>query len=151
MPTFITYASYSHAGIKGLVSEPTDRTAAIKALIEKAGGKLIAAYMTTGSHDIMIIAEAPEGSDAVAASMAASASGHLANVETVRAWSLPEFKAIAEKAKTWLWDSSLLVLKLALEIQSALTCRLWHRTNWSGLLMSVDRGNRKWPVEKLRF
>ena len=99
MPTFITYASYSHAGIKGLVSEPTDRTAAIKALIEKAGGKLIAAYMTTGSHDIVIIAEAPEGSDAVAAGMAASASGHLANVETVRAWSLPEFKAIAEKAK----------------------------------------------------
>ena len=99
MPTFITYASYSHAGIKGLVSEPADRTAAIKGLIEKAGGKLIAAYMTTGSHDIVIIAEAPEGSDAVAASMAASASGHLANMETVRAWSLPEFKAIAEKAK----------------------------------------------------
>src|SRR4051812_4988296 len=37
MPTFITYASYSHAGIKGLVSEPADRTAAIKGLIEKAG------------------------------------------------------------------------------------------------------------------
>ena len=44
MPTFITYASYSHAGIKGLVSEPSDRTAAIKGLIEKAGGKLIAAH-----------------------------------------------------------------------------------------------------------
>ena len=72
MPTFITYASYSHAGIKGLVSEPADRTAAIKGLIEKAGGKLIAAYMTTGSHDIVIIAEAPEGADA--AMLAATAS-----------------------------------------------------------------------------
>ena len=98
MATFITYSSYSHAGIKGLVSEPQDRTAAIKGLIEKAGGKLIAAYMTTGTHDIVIIAEAPDGSDAVAASMAAAASGHLAKVETVRAWTLAEFKAIQEKA-----------------------------------------------------
>jgi uncharacterized protein with GYD domain len=98
MATFITYSSYSHAGIKGLVGSPQDRTAAIKGLIEKAGGKLIAAYMTTGAHDIVIIAEAPDGSDAVAASMAAAASGHLAKTETVRAWSLPEFKSIAEKA-----------------------------------------------------
>lgn len=98
MPTFITYASYSHAGVKGIVSEPTDRTAAIKGLIEKAGGKLIAAYMTTGTNDIVIIAEIADGSDAIAAGMAAAASGHLAKVETVRAWTLAEFKDIAEKA-----------------------------------------------------
>lgn len=99
MPTFITYASYSHAGIKGLVSEPTDRTAVIKGLIEKAGGKLIAAYMTTGTNDVVIIAETPEGSDAIAVGMAAAASGAVAKLETVRAWTLPEFKAVAEKAK----------------------------------------------------
>lgn len=99
MPTFITYASYSAAGIKGLVSDPTDRTEAIKGLIERAGGKLIAAYVTTGTNDVVIIAEAADGSDAVAANMAAAAGGHLGKVETVRAWSLAEFKAIAEKAK----------------------------------------------------
>ena len=98
MPTFITYASYSHAGVKGIVSEPTDRTAAIKGLIEKAGGKLIAAYMTTGTNDLVIISEAPDGSDVIAGGMAAAANGQLAKVETVRAWTLPEFKAIAEKA-----------------------------------------------------
>jgi len=98
MPTFITYASYSHAGIKGLVNKPTDRTAVIKGLIEKAGGKLIAAYMTTGTNDVVIITEAPDGSDAIAVGMAAAASGAVAKIETVRAWSLPEFKAIAEKA-----------------------------------------------------
>ena len=54
MPLFITYASYSHTAIKGMVSEPTDRTAAINGLVEKAGGKLMAAYMTTGSNDIVI-------------------------------------------------------------------------------------------------
>jgi uncharacterized protein with GYD domain len=98
MPTFITYSSYSHAGIKGMVSEPADRTEAVKALVEKAGGKLVAAYMTTGTNDVVIITEFPDGSDAVAVNMAAAASGALAKVETVRAWTFPEFKGIAEKA-----------------------------------------------------
>jgi uncharacterized protein with GYD domain len=91
MPTFITYASYSQAGIKGLVSEPSDRTAAVKGLVEKAGGKLIAAYMTTGSNDIVLVTEVPDGTDAIAAGMAAAASGALAKVETVRAFTLAEF------------------------------------------------------------
>lgn len=98
MPMFITYASYSQTAVKGMISQPGDRTAAIKDLIEKAGGKLIAAYMTTGTNDIVIISEAPDGADVVAGGMAAAASGALAKVETVRAWSLPEFAKIMEKA-----------------------------------------------------
>jgi hypothetical protein len=50
----------------------------VKAPIEAAGGKLIAAYMTTGANGVVIIAEAPDGSDAIAAGMAAAASGTLA-------------------------------------------------------------------------
>ena len=65
---------------------------------EGAGGKLIAAYMTTGTNDIVVIAEVADGSDAVAAGMAAAASGAFSKLETVRAWTLPEFKGIAEKA-----------------------------------------------------
>jgi hypothetical protein len=35
MPTFITYASYSHSGLKGLVDKPSDRTDVIKGLVAK--------------------------------------------------------------------------------------------------------------------
>lgn len=98
MPMFITYASYSHSGIKGLVDKPSDRSGTIKALIEKAGGKLIALYMTTGSNDVVLVSELAEGSDAVAVGMAVAASGSLSKIETVRAWTPGEFKAIAEKA-----------------------------------------------------
>jgi|SRR5690242_2674292 uncharacterized protein with GYD domain len=98
MPTFITYASYSHAGVKGIVDKPEDRTEAIKSVIEKAGGKLIAAYMTSGPNDIVLVTEVADGSDAVAVGMAAAASGAVAKIETVRAWTLAEFKGIAEKA-----------------------------------------------------
>jgi uncharacterized protein with GYD domain len=95
---FISYVSYSNAGIKGMVDKPTDRTAAISAVVEKAGGKLQGAFMTTGQHDAVIVAELPDGSDAVAIGMAAAASGAIAKIETVRAWKMGDFKSIAEKA-----------------------------------------------------
>ena len=98
MPLFITYASYSHTGIKGLIDKPVDRSETIKALVEKAGGKFVALYMTTGSNDVVLIYDAPDGSDAVAMGMAAAASGSLSKIETVRAWTSSEFKGIAEKA-----------------------------------------------------
>ena len=98
MPLFITYASYSNAGIKGMLDKPTNRTDAIKAMVDKSGGKLVAAFMTTGPHDVVIITEQADGSDAVAIGMAATASGAVAKIETVRAWSLGEFQGIAEKA-----------------------------------------------------
>src|SRR5258706_12733033 len=99
MPTFITYASYSQAGIKGIVDKPTDRTEAIKTLVEKAGGKLVTAYMTTGTNDVVLVTELPDGSDAVAGGMAAAASGAVSKIETVRAWALGEVKGIAEKGR----------------------------------------------------
>src|SRR5664279_2420355 len=98
MPLFITYASYSQSGAKGLIDKPADRSGVIKALIEKAGGKLIALYFTTGSNDVVLVSEVADGSDAVAVGMAVAASGSLSKIETVRAWTPSEFKGIAEKA-----------------------------------------------------
>ena len=98
MPLFITYASYSHSGAKGIVDKPSDRSGVIKALIEKAGGKFIAMYFTTGSNDVVLVTEVADGSDAVAVGMAVAASGSLSKIETVRAFTPSEFKGIAEKA-----------------------------------------------------
>jgi uncharacterized protein with GYD domain len=98
MPLFITYASYSHSGVKGLVNKPEDRSGAVKTVVEKAGGKIVALYNTTGSNDVVLVSEFAEGSDAVAMGMAVAASGALSRIETVRAWTPGEFKGIAEKA-----------------------------------------------------
>ena len=98
MPLFITYASYSHSGVKGLIDKPEDRSVPVKAMLEKAGGKLVALYNTTGPHDVVLVTEFPDGSDAVAIGMAVAASGAISRTETVRAWTPSEFKSIAEKA-----------------------------------------------------
>nr|WP_170609866.1 GYD domain-containing protein [uncultured Ruegeria sp.] len=98
MPLFITYATYSQSGIKGMLQKPSDRTAPVKALLDKVGGKLLAFYMTTGSNDVVVISEAPDGTDAVAVGMAVGASGAVDKIETVRAWTAEDFVAITEKA-----------------------------------------------------
>lgn len=98
MPVFITYASYSQAGVQGMLQKPSDRTGPVKALLEKVGGKLLAFYMTTGSNDVVVISDAPDGTDAVAVGMAVAASGAVEKIETVRAWTADDFVAITEKA-----------------------------------------------------
>ena len=97
MPTFITYVSYTQEAVKGMLTKPSDRTPGIRGLVEAVGGKLIAAYMTTGSNDLVIVSEVPDGSDVAAVELAIIASGAIAKVETVRAWTLPEFKEIMER------------------------------------------------------
>ena len=77
MPLFITYASYSHSGAKGMIDKPSDRSQVIKGLVEKAGGKFVALYFTTGSNDVVLVSELPDGSDAVALGMVVAASGSL--------------------------------------------------------------------------
>ena len=97
MPTFISYVSYTQDAVKGMLNKPSDRSVGIKGLVEAIGGKLIAAYMTTGANDAVIISEAPDGSDVAAVELAIIASGAIAKVETVRAWTMPEYKEIMEK------------------------------------------------------
>ncbi len=98
MPIFITYASYSQAGVQGMLKKPKDRTAPVSALLKKVGGKLLAFYMTTGENDVVVISEAPDGTDAVALGMAVAASGAVDKVHTVRAWKAKDFVAVQKKA-----------------------------------------------------
>ena len=98
MPLFITYASYSQAGVKGMVDNPSDRAEAVGGMLAKAGAKLVAMYMTTGTNDVVLVSEADDGTDAVALGMAVASTGSLSNIETVRAWTSAEFVDIAKKA-----------------------------------------------------
>lgn len=95
---FVTQASYSQSGIRGLVRKPEDRLAVIENLVQSAGGKVIALYMTTGDSDILLVTEFENDEAAVALGMVASAAGTVSGLKTVRAWTTAEFKGIVEKA-----------------------------------------------------
>ncbi len=95
---FVTQASYSQSGIKGLVDKPEDRLAAIGKMVQAAGGKLVGMYMTTGESDVLLITEFENGETAVALGMVAAASGSVSDLKTVRAWTTAEFQSVAERA-----------------------------------------------------
>ncbi|WP_420394936.1 GYD domain-containing protein [Nioella sp.] len=98
MATFILTGRLTLDAVRGLMSKPEDRTAAVGAIVDAAGGKLLHYYITTGDSDFMLVAEADAAEDFLAGVMVAGASGSVSNLKTVRAWSSGEFAKVAEKA-----------------------------------------------------
>lgn len=97
MARYIITGSYTAAAMKGMVAKPSDRGAAVKALITAGGGKLEQFYATTGDSDFLVIAQADEIGGLLASLMAAGATGTVSNLKTVQAFTSAEFLA-AQKA-----------------------------------------------------
>jgi uncharacterized protein with GYD domain len=83
---------------KSFLAAPENREPAVRKLIEAAGGKLINFYFTPGDSDFLLISEANDAENIIAALMAAAAAGTISDVTTARAWTGAEFKAIGDKA-----------------------------------------------------
>ena len=49
MPIFITQGRYSEHALKGMMANPEDRAKAVGELFQRAGGKLLGFYFTSGS------------------------------------------------------------------------------------------------------
>ena len=97
MTRLITRGRFTQDYAKRLVGAPEDREAAVRKLVEAAGGKLINFYFTTGDTDFMLITEG-ETESVIAALLATATTGMVSDVSTVRAWTGAEFKTVAEKA-----------------------------------------------------
>jgi uncharacterized protein with GYD domain len=73
MATYLLFGKYSAEALEGISARRSDEA---KALIKKHGGELKAAYAMLGGVDLVMIADLPDNTRAMAASMAlAKASG----------------------------------------------------------------------------
>jgi uncharacterized protein with GYD domain len=63
--------SYKPEVVGKLIKNPEDRSLAVKALLEKAGRKMLTFYYCFGDYDGIIIAEMPDYVSGLAATMAA--------------------------------------------------------------------------------
>lgn len=100
---FITQGRYTEQGMRGLVSKPEDRSKAIAALVEAAGGKLLSFYFTFGDYDFILITEGPHEKGVMAALMTAGLSGTVTDLKTTIAISAADaigvFSDVGEIAK----------------------------------------------------
>jgi uncharacterized protein with GYD domain len=98
MPLYIITGSYTQLAIKGMIAKPSDREAATRSIVEASGGKMLSYYLTTGDHDFMMVVESGQTSDMIAPLMVAGASGTVANLKTVQAFTSAEFTSAQKKA-----------------------------------------------------
>jgi uncharacterized protein with GYD domain len=82
MAVYMTQWAYTAEAWANLAKKPEDRSAVTKALIEKAGGRLIAWYNCFGEYDGLAIYENADETAAMAGVLAAIAPGHLKATKT---------------------------------------------------------------------
>ena len=86
MATYLILVNYTDQGIRNVKDSPK-RLDAAKKLLKSMGGEIKDFYLTMGSYDLAIVAEAP--SDDVIAKFSL-ASGSLGNVRTTTLKAFPE-------------------------------------------------------------
>ena len=76
MPKYLTVASYTAEGAKGLLKEGgTTRRAVVEKLLKGLGGHLEAFYFAFGEDDVYLITDGPDNVTTAAMSLTISASG----------------------------------------------------------------------------
>ena len=80
------------------VSNPQDRVAGVRALVERLGGHLDSFDFSLGEYDVAIIYTAPDTAAAAAISMAATSAGHLKAFKTTALLAPEEFMEAQRKA-----------------------------------------------------
>lgn len=80
MAKYLTIASYTAEGIKGLMAKGgTARVDAARQVLADAGGSLEDFYFALGQDDVYIVCDLPDNVAAAATSMSAAASGMVVN------------------------------------------------------------------------
>ncbi len=90
MARYMLQASYSTQGISDLVSNPQDRGAAVRPLIERMGGKLESFDFAFGDYDAVVMIEVPSNVSMASIAMAVGASGAISSIKTTVLISMEE-------------------------------------------------------------
>ncbi len=96
MATFIALLDYTDKGIREIRDSP-HRADRFSALAEKAGAKVLAQYWTIGSHDGVLILEAPDDEVAASILLSLGAGGHV-RTTTLRAFEWAEAQGLIQDA-----------------------------------------------------
>ncbi len=82
MPLYMSQFAYTPEAWAALTRDPQDRSAAVGALMESMGGRLVAFYHSFGEYDGVIVFESPDDTSAAAGVLAAVSPGHVKAIKT---------------------------------------------------------------------
>jgi uncharacterized protein with GYD domain len=99
MARYLIQAAYSSESWAALVRDPEDRSAPVRAMVEKAGGRLEEFYLSFGDFDVVCIVDLPDNTSAAAVSIAASAGRGLKAIATTPLLSVTEALGALQQAQ----------------------------------------------------
>ena len=90
--------SYKSETLAKLIRNPEDRSVAVKQLVEKLGGKLLAFYYCYGEYDGVCIIDMPDSTSGLVTTMVSFAGGGTVQLKTTVLVSVEEAMAAMKKA-----------------------------------------------------
>ena len=96
MSTFIALLDYTDQGIRSIRDSP-HRADQFNEMAESAGAKIVAQYWTIGSHDGVLIMDAPTDEVAASILLALGASGNV-RTTTLRAYEWADAQGLIESS-----------------------------------------------------
>lgn len=82
MPYFCHQVSYTKEAWAKLMQNPQDRLEAVRAPIEKLGGKIHTSFFAFGPFDVIAITDMPDNISAAAIAIAFAAGGAVSHIQT---------------------------------------------------------------------
>ena len=99
MAKFYLMGNYTAKAFQGFIANPdTDRGAAIKAVANAVGGKVIDYDIVRGSYDFILKLEAPNFESMAAAKLATEATGAVTNITIMEPININNVAKLAGKA-----------------------------------------------------
>lgn len=95
MHTFIALLNFTDQGLHGLDNSP-HRADLFMEVAERAGARVKDVYWTIGTHDGVLIIEAPDDETAAAVLLSLAKAGNV-RTRTLRAFDWPEFQAVLDR------------------------------------------------------
>ena len=95
MPTYISLVNFTDQGIRN-VKQTLDRAQAFREQARKANVDVKEMYWTMGSHDLVVVTDAPSDEAGLTLLLALGSAGNV-RTETLRAFSAEEMKSVIAK------------------------------------------------------
>ena len=100
MTRFVIFFTLTGQTISRFMDQPSDRAAAVRALLEPLGGKLVSYDFMFGEDDGMVVFEVPDSQTAAAISLAASSTGAFGRIRTHELIPADNLPAVLDRARS---------------------------------------------------
>ncbi len=98
MSYYLTQANYTTEALATLIKKPQDRSAVVRAAVEKLGGKLEGLWLAFGEYDIVALCQMPDNTSAAAIALAVAAGGGVRAIKTTPLLTFEEGREAMKKA-----------------------------------------------------